>query len=88
MFSVAPEIEAFQTSGAITPEAALPLIAREKRQVVSLYAELRFLTWAGVMLIVTGVGVLVKHHLDEIGPLAIAGRHRRGRRGLLRVGHV
>jgi len=72
MFSVAREIQSLRDEGAITAEAAAPLIAHEKRQIVSLYAELRFLTWAGVMLIVTGVGVLVKNHLDEIGPLAIA----------------
>ncbi|HEX3579029.1 MAG TPA: DUF2157 domain-containing protein [Thermoanaerobaculia bacterium] len=72
MFSVAREIVSLRDSGAIAPEAAAPLIAREKRDVVSVYAELRFLMWAGVMLILTGVGVLVKNHLDEVGPLAIA----------------
>lgn len=72
MFSVARDIGELIDSGAIAPEQALPLIAREKRDVVSVYAELRFLTWAGVMLIVTGVGVLVKNHLDDIGPFAIA----------------
>jgi hypothetical protein len=72
MFSVAGEIAELRDSGAISAELAAPLIAREKREVVSVYAELRFLTWAGVMLVVTGVGVLVKNHLDEIGPLAIA----------------
>ncbi|HEV8434310.1 MAG TPA: DUF2157 domain-containing protein [Thermoanaerobaculia bacterium] len=72
MFSVAREIESLRDSGVITAEAAAPLISREKRDIVTVYAELRFLTWAAVMLIVTGVGVLVKNHLDEIGPLAIA----------------
>jgi hypothetical protein len=72
MFSVASEIAQLRDSGAITPEAAAPLIARERREIVSVYAELRFLTWAGVMLVVTGVGILVKQHLDEIGPLVIA----------------
>ncbi len=72
MFSVAREIESLRDAGTITPEVAAPLIARERRDVVSVYAELRFLTWAGVMLIVTGVGVLVKNHLAEIGPIAIA----------------
>ncbi|HEX3580844.1 MAG TPA: DUF2157 domain-containing protein [Thermoanaerobaculia bacterium] len=72
MFSVARDIEALRDSGAIGADVAAPLIAREKREVVSVYAELRFLTWAGVMLIVTGVGVLVKNHLDQIGPFAIA----------------
>lgn len=72
MFTVAREIADLRDSGAITTEQAAPLIAREKREIVTVYAELRFLTWAGVMLIVTGVGVLVKNHLDQIGPLAIA----------------
>ena len=47
------------------------LIARERRDVVSLYGELRFLTWGGVMLIMIGVGIVVAKHLDEIGPVAI-----------------
>jgi hypothetical protein len=48
------------------------LIARERREAVSIYPELRILTWAGVMLISTGVGVYITKHLDDIGPLAIA----------------
>ena len=72
MLSLAPEIVQLRDSGAIAPDVASLLIARERREIVSVYAELRFLTWASVMLIVTGVGVLVKNHLNEIGPLAIA----------------
>ena len=72
MFSLAPEIESLRDHGVITPETAAPLIASERREVVSIYAEVRFLMWGGVMLIVSGVGVLVSKHLDEIGPLAIA----------------
>ena len=48
------------------------LIARERREIVNVYPELRLLTWAGVMLISTGVGVYIAKHLDDIGPLAIA----------------
>jgi hypothetical protein len=48
------------------------LIARERRDVVSIYPELRLLTWAGVMLISWGVGLYISKHLDDIGPLAIA----------------
>jgi hypothetical protein len=48
------------------------LIARERRDAVSIYPELRVLTWAGVMLISTGVGIYISKHLDDIGPLAIA----------------
>jgi hypothetical protein len=72
MFSLAPEIARLRDDGVITPEIAAPLIASERREIVSIYAEVRFLMWGGVMLIVSGVGVLVSKHLDEIGPLAIA----------------
>jgi hypothetical protein len=48
------------------------LIARERREAVNIYPELRLLTWAGVMLVSTGVGVYIAKHLDDIGPLAIA----------------
>lgn len=47
-------------------------IAIERREVVSIYPELRLLTWAGVMLISTGVGIYISKHLDDVGPLAIA----------------
>ena len=39
------------------------------REVFSIHAELRFLTWGGVMLIATGVGILVTKNLEAIGPL-------------------
>jgi len=48
------------------------VISLQRRDTVSIYGELRFLTWAGVMLIAAGVGGIVTKHLDEIGPLAIA----------------
>ena len=68
MFSLEPELRELGADGPVIDA----LIARERHEIVSVFAELRFLTWAGVMLIVTGVGVLVKNHLDQIGPLAIA----------------
>lgn len=73
MFSLAREIERLRDDGVIPAPAAAALLGRERREVVSIYAELRFLTWAGVMLIVSGVGVLVSKNLDRIGPLVIAG---------------
>jgi hypothetical protein len=72
VFSLEPELSRLRDEGVLPAEAAASLIARERREVVSLYAELRFLTWGGVMLIMTGLGVVLAHHLDEIGPLAIA----------------
>jgi hypothetical protein len=72
MITLEREIADLRDAGAIDPPTAATLIAHERREVVSVYGELRFLTWAGVMLIVSGVGVLVSKHLDKIGPLAIA----------------
>ncbi|HEV7570324.1 MAG TPA: DUF2157 domain-containing protein [Thermoanaerobaculia bacterium] len=64
MISLEPELAQLPHTGV--------LIARERRDAVSIYPELRILTWAGVMLISTGVGVYITKHLDDIGPLAIA----------------
>ena len=72
MFSLEPELTELRDAGLLSADAAAPLIARERREVVSLYGELRFLTWGGVMLIMTGVGIVLARHLDEIGPIAIA----------------
>ena len=72
MFSLEPELSRLRDEGVLAPAAADALIARQRRDVVNLYAELRALTWGGVMLIVTGIGIVVSKHLDEIGPLAIA----------------
>ena len=72
MITLEREIVRLRDAGAIDPPTAATLIAHERREVVSVYGELRFLTWAGVMLIVSGVGVLVSKHLDKIGPLVIA----------------
>jgi hypothetical protein len=59
-------------TGVLDAPTAAVAIARERRDAVSIYPELRLLTWAGVMLISTGVGVYISKHLDDIGPLAIA----------------
>ena len=72
MHSLEPEIVALRRKGVISGAAADRLIAHERRQVVSVYGELRFLIWGGVMLIATGVGILVSKNLEHIGPLAIA----------------
>ena len=54
------------------PATALRLRAVERREVFSIYPELRALSWAGVMLVVAGVGVLLAQNLDRIGPSALA----------------
>ena len=72
MLSLEPELSRLRDDGALDDASAARLIAIERRDVVSIYPELRMLTWAGVMLISWGVGLFVSKHLDDIGPLAIA----------------
>src|SRR3954453_10692692 len=64
LISLEPELTALPDTGV--------LIVQQRREAVSIYPELRLLTWAGVMLISWGVGLYVAKHLDDIGPLAIA----------------
>src|SRR5437762_13196731 len=68
MFSLEPELRELGANSPVVDS----LIARERHEIVSVFAELRFLTWLGVMLIMIGVGGIVAEHLDEIGPLTIA----------------
>ncbi|HNX96551.1 MAG TPA: hypothetical protein PKK12_02630 [Candidatus Aminicenantes bacterium] len=61
-------------SDRVLPEATVARLLRMARgQLVSLHAELRLALYAGVLLVVTGVGLLLKENLTRIGPLAIAG---------------
>jgi hypothetical protein len=72
LLSLEPELDRLRADGALDEPTAARLIAIERREVVSIYPELRMLTWAGVMLISWGVGLYISKHLDDIGPLAIA----------------
>src|SRR5438132_11412868 len=44
-----------------------------RRRLVSVRLEIRALLYAGVLLLTSGVGLLVKEHRQDIGPWAIAG---------------
>src|SRR5947207_6170546 len=72
MFSLEPELRELGADGPVIDSLIDSLIARERHEIVSVFAELRFLTWLGVMLIMIGVGGIVAEHLDEIGPMTIA----------------
>ena len=72
MLSLKPELNSLRDSATINERTTTHLIAIERREIVSIYPELRLLTWAGVMLISWGVGLFISKHLDDIGPLAIA----------------
>jgi len=71
MLSLEPELGRLREEGLLDDSTAVRLIAVERRDVVSVYAELRLLTWAGVMLVSWGVGLYISKHLKDIGPVAI-----------------
>jgi len=43
-----------------------------RRELVSVHRELRFLLYAGILVTMAGVGLLVKENYERLGPLAIA----------------
>ena len=58
--------------GVLDPHAAARLRRAASGSLISVRDELLVLLWAGVFLITTGVGVLVRLHLDRLGPVAVA----------------
>lgn len=61
-------------AGNVLGSAQATLFSRvARRDLVSVSLEIRALLYAGVLLLTSGVGLLVKEHHREIGPLAIAG---------------
>ena len=72
MLTFEREVSELEAAGVLGPTEAARLRAVERREIFSVYPELRALSWAGVMLVVAGVGVLVSKNLDRIGPAALA----------------
>jgi len=79
MHSLEEELRELRSTGALDEGAAAHAIALERRTPFSVFDELRATLYAAVALVIAGVGILVKQHLDRIGPvtliltLAIAG---------------
>jgi hypothetical protein len=71
MHSLEVELRELRLAGALDEDAATGAIALERRAAFSLFDELRAALYAAVALVVTGVGILVKEHLDRIGPLTL-----------------
>ncbi|HEY8849096.1 MAG TPA: DUF2157 domain-containing protein, partial [Thermoanaerobaculia bacterium] len=72
MLSFEPEVIAARDAGAIDEPTAARLIAIERREIYSIHDELRALAWIGAMAIITGVGIIIKKHVQDIGPLTLA----------------
>ncbi len=72
MLSYEPELEGLRATGTLDDASAARLIAIERRDVFSIAAEVRTATWIGVMLIITGAGIVVSKHIKDIGPITLA----------------
>ena len=71
MHTLEPELRTLRDEGLIDDATAAAALARERRDVFSLHAEVRAVLYAGVLLFMAGTGLVLSRHLDRIGPLAI-----------------
>jgi hypothetical protein len=66
------ELRILHGEGAIDDATAARALARDRGRVFSLHAELRVTLYAGVLLVMSGVGIVLARNLERIGPLGIA----------------
>src|SRR5215467_7834798 len=71
MHSLEEELSELRSTGNLDEATTAHAIALERRTVFSVSDELRAALYVAVALVVTGVGILVKEHLDRIGPLTL-----------------
>jgi hypothetical protein len=69
---VARAILDLRARGVLGEDASQPLLRVARGELISVFQELRLLLYAGVALVVAGVGLLVRENLDQIGPVGIA----------------
>jgi hypothetical protein len=66
-----PELLTLHAEGTIDDATAARALARDRGEVFSLHPELRATLYAGVLLVMSGVGIILARNLERIGPLAI-----------------
>ncbi len=71
MHSLEEELRELRSTGTMDEGAAARAIALERRTLFSVFEELRATLYAAVAVVIAGVGILVKEHLDRIGPLTL-----------------
>jgi hypothetical protein len=70
MLSLEPELQSLRPI--LGDARADALIARERREVFSVYPELRIGAWLGATLLAAAAGILLANNLERLGPLALA----------------
>jgi hypothetical protein len=71
MHTLEPELRTLHAEGTIDDATASRALALDRGEVFSLHPELRATMYAGVLLVMSGVGIILARNLDRIGPLAI-----------------
>ncbi len=71
MHTLTPELRTLHAEGLIDDATAASALARDRRDPFSVHVELRATLYAGVLLVMAGVGIILARNLDRIGPLAI-----------------
>ena len=71
MHTLEPELRTLHAEGVIDDEAAVRALARDRGAMFSVHAELRAILYAGVLLVMGGIGIILARHLERIGPLGI-----------------
>jgi hypothetical protein len=66
-----PELRTLHAEGVIDDATAARALARDGGQVFSVHGELRATLYAGVLLVMSGVGIVLARNLERIGPLGI-----------------
>ena len=66
-----PELRTLHAEGLIDDATASRALAGDRGEVFSLHQELRVTMYAGVLLVMAGLGLVLARNLERIGPLAI-----------------
>jgi len=72
VLSLEHELHELRQRGAIDDRTCAELVALERGEVFPIAFELRAAAYIAVAMIVTGIGIVIAHNLERIGPLAIA----------------
>jgi hypothetical protein len=66
-----PELRALHEQRMLDDETASRAVALDRGEVLSLHGELRATLYAGVLLVIAGVGTVLARNLDHLGPAVI-----------------
>ncbi len=71
MHTLEPELLALHEQRMLDDETASRAVALDRGEVLSLHGELRATMYAGVLLVMAGVGTILARNLDRLGPAVI-----------------